>query len=377
MKIVIASDSYKGCCSSLQIGFAIETGIRRVFPDSDVVNIPVADGGEGTVDALVNGQKGMFRTVSVKGPVGDTVDARYGIINGTTAIIEMAAASGLPLVPPEKRNPFFTTTYGTGQLIRDALDCGCKKIILGIGGSATNDGGVGMAQALGVRFLDCHKRSVGHGAMCLDQINLIDVSEIDKRILGCQVIGLCDVSNPLSGKNGASYIYALQKGAKSDDLPILDKKLVHLADCIEEQLGIDIKSIPGGGAAGGLAAGLIAFCHGSLQKGIDTILTLLNFDETVRNADLVITGEGALDGQSINGKVPVGVALAAAKYGIPVIALTGTIGDDISKVYNTGITSVISIINAPMSLDHAIRNYHTLAADAAERIMKIIRFYRK
>jgi glycerate kinase len=377
MKIVIASDSYKGCCSSLEIALAIETGIRRVYPDAEIVRIAVADGGEGTVDALVNGQNGIFRTIAVKGPVEETVDARYGIINGTTAIIEMAAASGLTLIPPEKRNPFFTTTYGTGQLIKDALDCGCKKIIVGIGGSATNDGGMGMAKALGVRFLDRHNRAIGNGAINLDTIKTIDMSGLDNRILKCQIIGLCDVANPLTGENGASFIYAHQKGANDDDLPVLDKKLLHLADCIEKQLGIEIKSIPGGGAAGGLAAGLIAFCNGSLQKGIDTILTLADFDKTLRNADLVITGEGALDGQSINGKVPVGVANAAAKCGIPVIALTGTIGDNADKVYTAGISSVMSIINAPMSLDNAIQNYYHLAADTSERLMRIIRIFKK
>jgi glycerate kinase len=377
MKIVIASDSYKGCCSSLEIALAIETGIRRVYPDAEIVRIAVADGGEGTVDALVNGQNGIFRTIAVKGPVEETVDARYGIINGTTAIIEMAAASGLTLIPPEKRNPFFTTTYGTGQLIKDALDCGCKKIIVGIGGSATNDGGMGMAKALGVRFLDRHNRAIGNGAINLDTIKTIDMSGLDNRILKCQIIGLCDVANPLTGENGASFIYAHQKGANDDDLPVLDKKLLHLADCIEKQLGIEIKSIPGGGAAGGLAAGLIAFCNGSLQKGIDTILTLADFDKTLRNADLVITGEGALDGQSINGKVPVGVANAAAKCGIPVIALTGTIGDNADKVYIVGISSVMSIINAPMSLDNAIQNYYHLAADTSERLMRIIRIFKK
>ncbi|MGE5670720.1 MAG: glycerate kinase [Fibrobacterota bacterium] len=377
MKIVIASDSYKGCCSSLEIGSAIETGIRRVFPDADIVTMAVADGGEGTVDALVNGRSGIFRTVTVQGPVDETVDARYGIINSTTAIIEMAAASGLPLVHPEKKNPLYTTTYGTGQLIKDALDCGCKKIILGIGGSATNDGGAGMAQALGVRFLDSQNRSIGKGAIHLDSIKTIDMSGLDTRIPECQVIGLCDVSNPLTGDNGASFIYARQKGAKEEDLPLLDKVLSHFAQCIEDQLGIDVKSIPGAGAAGGLAAGLIAFCNGSLHKGIDTILKLVDFEKEIRNADLVITGEGALDGQSINGKVPVGVALTASKYGIPVIAITGTIGDRVDKVYNASITSVMSIINAPMSLDNAIQKYHVLAADASERLMRVIRIYKK
>ncbi|HMA64685.1 MAG TPA: glycerate kinase, partial [Chitinispirillaceae bacterium] len=276
-----------------------------------------------------------------------------------------------------KKNPLYTTTYGTGQLIKDALDCGCKKIILGIGGSATNDGGAGMAQALGVRFLDSQNRSIGKGAIHLDSIKTIDMSGLDTRIPECQVIGLCDVSNPLTGDNGASFIYARQKGAKEEDLPLLDKVLSHFAQCIEDQLGIDVKSIPGAGAAGGLAAGLIAFCNGSLHKGIDTILKLVDFEKEIRNADLVITGEGALDGQSINGKVPVGVALTASKYGIPVIAITGTIGDRVDKVYNASITSVMSIINAPMSLDNAIQKYHVLAADASERLMRVIRIYKK
>lgn len=376
MKIVIASDSFKGCCSSLEIASAIETGIRRVFADADIITIAVADGGEGTVDALVNGRNGIFRTVTVQGPIDDMVEARYGIIDGTTAIIEMAAASGLPLVPPEKRDPFFTTTYGTGQLIKDALDCGCRKIIIGIGGSATNDGGAGMAQALGVRFLDSHDREIGKGAIHLDRIKTIDMSGLDKRMQECQVIGLCDVTNPLTGINGASYIFAQQKGAKEDDLSKLDKILFSFARLIEHQLGVDIMRMQGGGAAGGLAAGLVAFCNGSLQKGIDTILTLVDFDNVIRSADLVITGEGALDGQSVNGKVPAGVAAAAVKYGIPVIALTGTIGNNAENVYAAGITSVISIVNAPMSLENAIHNYQSLAADASERLMRIIRIYK-
>jgi len=377
MKIVIASDSFKGCCSSLEIASALETGFRRVMPDCDIVKIAVADGGEGTVDALVYGHDGIFRNVEVQGPVDKVVNARYGIIGGSTAIIEMAAASGLPLVPTEKRDPFYTTTYGTGQLIKDALDCGCKKIILGIGGSATNDGGAGMAQALGVQFLDNDNQPVGQGAMYLDKIRTIDMSGLDKRLQDCQVIGLCDVSNPLTGKEGASFVYALQKGAKNDDLPLLDKSILHFAQCIEEQLGIDVTNLPGGGAAGGLAAGLVAFCNGKLQKGIDTILAFVNFENKVRDADLVITGEGALDGQSVYGKVPVGVATVASRHGIPVIAITGTIGHNVDNVYTTGIISVMSIVDAPMSLDCAIRDYYSLAANTAERLLRIISIYRK
>lgn len=371
MKIIIASDSFKGCCSSLDIADAAERGIRKVFPRAEIVKFPVADGGEGTVDALVSGLGGEFRTLKITGPLGTEVSARYGILNRTTAVMEMAMASGLTLVPESERNPLITTTYGTGEMIKDALDCGCTKIVIGIGGSATNDGGAGMAQALGVSLTDKNGNELGYGGGNLHALEHIDMSKRDPRLSSCEITALCDVSNPLCGEQGASYIYGPQKGATPQDLPVLDANLRHYAGKIYAQIGVDILNISGAGAAGGLGAGLMAFCDAALKPGIATILKLVGLEDQLKDAQLVVTGEGRIDNQSAFGKVPVGVAAIAKRHNIPVIALVGSIGDGADAVYSRGVDSIMSITPGPVTLDQAIKNYAKYTADAAERMMRI------
>jgi glycerate 2-kinase len=372
MKVVIATDSFKGCCTSMEAASAFEKGILNASPDAQIIKIPVADGGEGTVDAVVSGVGGKLHLVEATDPIGRRVSAQYGIIPNGIAVIEMAAASGLPLVPKEKRDPKYTTTFGTGEMIRDALDQGCRKIFIGIGGSATNDGGIGMAQALGVSFTDKNGKELGFGAGDIGSLAHIDISRLDARLSECEIVALCDVTNPLCGKTGATYIYGPQKGVKPEELSVLDSNLKHYASVILDQLGKDIADIPGAGAAGGLGAGLMTFCNARLKPGIETVLTLVGLETHLEDSDLVITGEGRIDGQSIFGKVPVGVARAAKKYNVPVIAIAGSIGDGAHAVYDYGIDSILSIVRGPISLEDSIANFKFLAEDAAERMMRII-----
>jgi glycerate kinase len=373
MKIVIAADSFKGSCSSLRMAELAEQGIKKIFPAAEVVKVPVADGGEGTTEALVSGLGGTFRRLTVTGPLGTKVTAEYGILPGKVAVMEMATASGLPLVAEADRNPALTTTYGTGEMIKDALDQGCRKLMLGIGGSVTNDGGMGMAQALGVSFQDAAGQELGFGGGVLAKLAKIDLVALDPRLKETELITLCDVANPLCGPQGASYIYGPQKGAKPEDLPVLDRNLRHFAAQVKLHLGKDIAEIPGAGAAGGLGAGMIAFCDSKLRRGIDTILELVELESKLVEADLVITGEGRIDGQSIYGKVPVGVGLLARKHQIPVIAIVGGIGPGAEAVYEQGIDSIVSIVNRPMALAEAIQEVEPLIVEAAERLMRIIR----
>lgn len=371
MKIIIATDSFKGCSTSAEAASAFETGIRRVVPDAEIVKIPVADGGEGTVDAVMGCLPGERVRVSVSGPLGEKVIADYGIVNSSTAIIEMAAASGLTLVPEDKRDPMHSSTFGTGELIKDALSRRCKKILIGIGGSATNDGGMGMAMALGVSFIDKTGKVLNYPSE-LHLLEKIDMKNIDTRLGGCEIIVLCDVTNPLTGPGGATYVYGPQKGVNSSMLPILDANLKHFAMVIRDQLGIDISDIPGSGAAGGLGGGLIAFGKARLQRGIETVLELCGMEKHLAGADLVITGEGRIDGQTAEGKVPCGVAKLALKYNVPVIAFAGAIGDGADKIYECGITSMMCIADAPMTADESIMNFKTLAPSAAERMIRMV-----
>jgi glycerate 2-kinase len=371
MKVVIASDSFKGCCSSIEAAAAFESGIRAFLPDASIVTVPVADGGEGTVQALVSGLGGTMREIEVTGPLGWQVKASYGIINNVTAIMEMSAASGLSLVPEDKRNPLITTSFGTGEMIRDAMHIGCKKIYIGIGGSATNDGGMGMAQALGVSFLDKENKELGFGGKVIGELDRIDLSHRNQNLLHCEIVALCDVSNPLCGETGASYVYGPQKGANALDVLLLDAHLKHYSEVIMRQTGKDVAHVPGAGAAGGLGAGLLAFCNATLKPGIETVLEVVQLEKHLADADLVITGEGRIDGQSCFGKVPVGVAKVAKKYNIPVIAIVGSIGDGAEAVYELGIDGIVSIANGPATLEDSIKNFHVLAKRAAESIMRI------
>ena len=376
MKIVIASDSFKGSSSSLEVADAIEKGIRKVHPDAEVVKIPVADGGEGTVDTLVIGTGGKYEEIEIIGPLGKKIKARYGILEENIAVIEMAAASGLTLVKEEELDPMVTTTYGTGQMIKDAIDKGCKKIFVGIGGSATNDGGVGMAQALGVSFKDKNGKEIGYGGGKLRDLWDIDISKIDKRLEDVEIIVISDVTNPLCGKDGASHIYGPQKGATPKMIQELDKNLRHYAIVLKEKVGKDILNTPGSGAAGGLGAGLMAFCNAKLYPGIEKILDINNIDEHLMDADLVITGEGKIDSQSIYGKVPVGVAKRAYKYSVPVVAIVGSVGEGASAVYEHGVNAIMDIIPRPMTLSEAMENAPALIEETAESAMRMMNLKR-
>ena len=372
MKILIAVDSYKGNCSTFEVANSIERGIRKVCKDSEIIKIPIADGGEGTVDSLVKGAGGRYETVHVKDPLGREIECRYGILKDNAAIIEMAASSGLTLLRKEERNPMVTTTYGTGQMIKAALDKGCRKIFIGIGGSATNDGGAGMAQALGVSFKDSEGKEIGNGGGELARIRDIDISGIDPRLKDTEIIVLSDVTNPLCGPNGASSIYGSQKGATPEMIRLLDNNLKNYALLIKEKLGLDIMDVPGAGAAGGLGTGLIAFCNATVMPGIDVALDINGIDRHLADTDLVITGEGRIDSQTACGKVPVGVARRVLKYGVPVIAIVGSVGDGASIVYEHGIDAIIDIVSKPMSLEDSMKNVKILLEQAAENAMRML-----
>jgi len=355
MKIVIAPDSYKESLSALDVASAIEAGFRDIFPDAHYVKIPVADGGEGTVEAMVAATKGKIVRLKVTGPLGTQVDAFYGLSGDeSTAYIEMAAASGLERVPASQRDPLITTSFGTGELIRHALDKGVGHIIIGIGGSATNDGGAGMMQALGARLLDDQGCEIGHGGGALADLASIDIDALDTRIHQCRIEVACDVTNPLTGKEGASAIFGPQKGATPALVQQLDQALAHYAAIIHRDLDIDVLHIPGGGAAGGMGAALHAFCHAELRRGIEIVTEALGLAEQVKDADLVITGEGRIDSQSINGKVPIGVASVAKRFNKPVIGIAGSLTSDVGVVHQHGIDAVFSVLYSICTLDEAL-----------------------
>ncbi|WP_312183544.1 glycerate kinase [Pantoea sp. CTOTU46764] len=357
MKIVIAPDSYKESLSALEVASAIEAGFREIFPEADYVKIPVADGGEGTVEAMVAATQGNIVRLTVTGPLGKPVEAFYGLSGDErTAFIEMAAASGLELVPAAQRDPLITTSFGTGELIKDALDRGVDHIIIGIGGSATNDGGSGMMQALGAQLLDEHGKEIAYGGGALPQLAHIDIGQLDARIKECRFEVACDVSNPLTGEKGASAIFGPQKGATPELVQQLDKALEHYATLIHRDLDIDVLHIDGGGAAGGMGAALHAFCQAELRSGIEIVTEALGLAEQVKDADLVITGEGRIDSQSINGKVPIGVAKVAKQFNKPVIGIAGSLTADVGVVHQHGLDAVFSVLFSICSLEDALAN---------------------
>ena len=367
MKIVIAPDSYKESLSATEVAQAIEKGFREIFPDAEYVSVPVADGGEGTVEAMIAATGGALQHAVVTGPLGEPVNACWGISgDGTTAFIEMAAASGLALVPSTQRNPLITTTRGTGELILAALDKGARNIIIGIGGSATNDGGAGMVQALGAKLCDAEGKAIGFGGGSLMSLNHIDISGLDARLQHCAIRVACDVTNPLTGPQGASCIFGPQKGATEAMIVELDRNLAHYAEAIKASLRIDVKTVPGSGAAGGMGAALMAFLGAELRSGIESVTQARNLEEHIHDCTLVVTGEGRLDSQSIHGKVPVGVASVAKKYHKPVIGIAGSLTRDVGVVHQYGIDSVFSVLNRIGSLEEAFR-------DAAENIYQTSR----
>jgi len=372
MKIVIAPDSFKGSLSALEVAKSIQKGILNVDENIESVIVPMADGGEGTVQSLIDASGGKIIELTVHDPLFREINSFYGIMgDGETAVIEMAAASGLPLLNPEERNPLFTTTYGTGELIKDALNRGCRKFIIGLGGSATNDGGCGMAQALGVKFLDNNGNEVGMGGNELSEISSIDLSGIDQRIKNVSFLAACDVDNPLCGPKGASAVYGPQKGASEKDVIALDNGLNHFAQIVKQQLQLDIKDVPGSGAAGGLGAGVLIFLNARLERGITIVTRTTQLAEKMENADLVITGEGRIDFQTAFGKTPFGVAQIAKEHDIPLIALAGSLGEGYQSLYEQGFDGIFSIIDKPMSLQEAIDQAAELLENAAENVVRL------
>ena len=362
MKIVIAPDSYKESLSALQVAQAVEAGFREVFPEAEYVLVPVADGGEGTVEAMVAATEGQLCSAAVTAPLGDTVQARYGLTgDGMTAVIEMAAASGLTLVPPADRNPLVTSSRGTGELIRAALDAGARRFILGIGGSATNDGGAGMVQALGARLLDAQGREIGPGGGALAALDRIDVSALDPRLAASHIEVACDVDNPLTGVRGASAVFGPQKGATPGMVAVLDENLARFARIVERDLCVTVDPVPGAGAAGGMGAAMLAFFGATLRPGIEIVTAAVGLDAHVRDADLVITGEGRIDFQTVHGKTPIGVARVAKRHGRPVIGIAGSLGSGVDAEYAHGIDAVFSVLARPCTLDEALY-------DAAENL---------
>jgi len=374
MNILIAPDSFKGSLTAVEAAEAIEQGVRSVLPEAETVRLPLADGGEGTVQALVAATRGRLVTTRVLGPLREPVEATYGILgDDVTGVVEMAAAAGLTLVPEEERNPLITTTFGVGQLISSALDNGCTRLIIGIGGSATNDGGAGMAQALGASLVDENRRQIGPGAGELARLVKIDVSNLDKRVERTEVFVACDVNNPLLGPQGASAVYGPQKGATPEMVAALEAALTHYAAVLARDLGKDVSNMPGAGAAGGLGAGLIAFADAIPRMGIALVLEAVRFEEYVEAADLVITGEGKVDEQTLSGKVVSGVGRMASRKGVPVVALAGEVADEaFDRLAEVGVKAVESIAPGPISLDEAIRSAGPLLQAAAERVMRLI-----
>ena len=374
MKIVIASDSYKGSLDSSQVNEAMRKGILRVFEDAEIICIPIADGGEGTVDAVMTCCGGSYCYEMVTGPDGREVIARYGILPDKSAVIEMAAASGLPLVQDVTPDTVMnSTTYGTGQLIASALDKGCRKIYIGIGGSATNDGGIGMLQALGVSFLDADNREVGFGGKYLDKIARIDISNLHPRIRETELVVMSDVTNPLCGENGAAVVYGPQKGATEEEIAILDKGLARFAELICQMNLPDIRNLPGAGAAGGLGGGLVSFLGAEIRPGIKAILEIADFEKSVQWADLILSGEGRIDGQSANGKVVSGIAEIAGKYNVPVIAICGSVEKDAREIFEKGISGMEAAVCRPVTLEKAMDEAEQNVIDAAERVMQMVK----
>lgn len=373
MHIVIAPDSYKESLTALQVAESIQRGFSEEFPQAQYTLVPIADGGEGSVDAVIEAMQGQSIEKIVRSPLGSFVNAKYGITgDGKTAVIEMSAASGLMLVPIDKRNPLMTTSYGTGELIADALDKGIKHIILGLGGSATNDGGIGMMQALGVEFYDHNDTPLPYGAMGLQNLKRIDTSHIHPKINHCHFEIACDVDTVLTGNNGASRIFGPQKGASEEDIEILDQALSRYADVLKDQLDLDVASIHGGGAAGGMGAAAFSFLKGVLRPGVDIILELIDFKSIIEGADLVITGEGRIDEQTIFGKAPIGIAKIAKTQNIPVIGIAGSLGQGAELTGLHGIDAVFSIVNRPCSIEEAYRETADNLVMTARNIAKLL-----
>ena len=371
--MVLAPDSFKESMTAKEVCEAMERGIRKANSQIRCIHVPMADGGEGTMQSLVDATGGRVYSKEVVGPLGNNVVAEYGILgNGENGVIEMASASGIHLVDSEKRNPLITTTFGTGQLIKACLDKGVKKLLIGIGGSATNDGGAGFIQALGGRLLDENGDDLSYGGGALAKLHTIDLSNLDERLKYVSVEVACDVNNPLCGKEGASYVFGPQKGATREMIEILEQNLSHYAEVIKEQLGKDVISKAGAGAAGGLGAGLMAFLDVKLKSGIEMVIEYANLEEKVRDADMVWTGEGSIDFQTQYGKTPLGVAMIAKKYNKPVIALAGRVGNDIDVLYDKGIDAIFGIMRGVTSIEEALVKGPENVEKTSENIIRLL-----
>lgn len=373
MKIVIAPQAFKGSISAMEVSKAIQEGVINVFPESEIILCPVADGGDGTLETLVESTGGSINETTVTGPIGSPVRALWGAMGDQkTAVIEMARTSGLALLTLDERDPLNATTFGLGEIILSALDAGFRDFIIGIGGSATNDAGAGMAQALGIKLLDKTGTEIPVGGAALQNLRTIDISKLDNRILNSDFQVACDVNNPLTGPEGAAAIYGPQKGASKEHIDILDKALSNLSSIIKKDMGKEVSEIPGAGAAGGLGAGIMAFMNGNLRTGVDIVLDKVGLDSLLDSADLVITGEGGLDFQTVYDKAPIGVAKMAQKKKIPTIAISGMLGKDFHVVHGHGIEAAVSLTNGPMSLEEASNNAYNLIKECAEESLRLI-----
>jgi glycerate kinase len=372
VKIVVAPNAFKGCLTASEAAAAMAEGVARAFASAEVICVPVADGGDGLVDVAAEALGGTVHEVAVTGPLFEQRSALIcHVADEGFAAVEMALASGLALVPEDRRNPAETTTLGTGQAIAAALDRGVRRIGVGIGGSATNDGGIGMATALGARFLDADGRPVRPVGGELERIARIDLSDLDPRVREVRIEAVCDVDNPLCGENGAAHVYGPQKGADAQQVRRLDAGLSHLARIIERDLKLSVRDLPGAGAAGGLGAGLHAFLGADLKRGVDLVLDLVGLHERLRGADLVLTGEGQIDRQTASGKAPAGVGAAAQAQGVPCVAIAGSLGEGIEDLAAVGIVAAFSLCHRPMSLDEAMADAAPFIADAAARISRL------
>ena len=373
MKFLFASDSFKGTLTSEQTIELLAKAAKEVFGEIEYSGVPVADGGEGTADAVVAAEKGRWIECEVCGPMMEKVTARYGRLDERRAVIEMAAASGLTLVPPDRRNPLRATSFGTGELIRHALDMGFTDISVAIGGSATNDGGMGCARALGVRFLDAEGRELEGRGEDLEKVSVIDVSGLDNRVAAAKITVMCDVTNPLCGENGATYTFGAQKGATPEIQARLEAGMVNYRDVIRRQFGVDPDAIRGAGAAGGLGTALTVFLGGEMNSGIDTVLDLIGFDQRLEGTDLVVTGEGRTDWQSCFGKVMQGVGERATKKGVVAVGLSGSLGRDAAQIFDHGIMSLMTTVDAPMPLEEALGRAEELYYLGAVRMFRFIK----
>lgn len=371
VKIIIATDSFKGSIKATEAAQVIDKGVKRTFPNAETVLLPIGDGGEGTMEALVLATGGEVKQVKVTSPLLHEVEAEYGVLgDGKTCVIELASASGLDLVAESQLAPLNTTTYGTGELIKQGLDDGFSKFIIGLGGSATNDGGVGILQALGMKFLDSEGNDIGYGGGVLGKVHSINTENFDKRIKDSHFIIASDVQNPLIGRDGASYIFGPQKGATLKEVEILDKNIEHWADVVYNVTNVKLHHKPGSGAAGGTGGAFQAFFPMEMKRGIDVVLDYIQLDKELVNADLVITGEGRVDSQTIYGKTPLGVAQKAKEKGVPTVILAGSVGPGTEELYNHGVTSIHSIVNSPMTLEEAMKNAKHLLESCSEQVVR-------